>query len=680
MKKIIAVLFLISCSYLLHAQVWVSQGRITFGSTYFEVYQKNASWGMGQQFFGTNFYNGLSYKLHVKGEFYAVLFCGNEAVSKLDFTVEAHTQINKVKPASSGPPDGYLSDATGLLGTADEEECKGNEITVNGRKTHVRIRQLGIRKFMLLAVQPDGSEIPVSSSGVLLQSNQNISKKPAPDPNSYNNNPSQNNATKTYPDNNAQQQQQSQAIREQMLAKLEQSQKNFTNQFDNALEGVTDMIIQGMMRKSLRQDNASRTKRFAELEESVSTKNGLLVDCEHCSGNGYTSCKQCSGTGMVTCSNCFGTGKTFSGDVCVGCKGSGKSYCVYCNATGKYFCTYCSGTGKDFKEEYGSVSYSNTSPAGLNKSADLTGKSGVEMYAEAFELYSEGVNEHNSEAFTKAKILLEEAANNGYSSAMQLLGTFYQNGFGVPRDNSKGTSLYEKAADAGQIDALDFIGMLYEGGLNGYEKNLNKALQYYQKEEDELIKQKQFPGSDGNYSYLSRLAEYYNNDLETVQKKKANVMTSLGVAYFNGEGVSRDYIKAKNWWLKAAALKNMYAENNLGMMYAQGTGVEHNNTEAVKWYRLAAGQGYAEAEQNLGTMYSLGLGVQQNYSEAADWLQKAAVQGHIRAQFLLGIMYEDGKGVPKNRNTAIEWYRKAASENGENARYAKESLKRLGVN
>ena len=40
------------------------------------------------------------------------------------------------------------------------------------------------------------------------------------------------------------------------------------------------------------------------------------------------------------------------------------------------------------------------------------------------------------------------------------------------------------------------------------------------------------------------------------------------------------------------------AQNKLGMIYYNGEGVPKDYTEAIKWYRKAAEQGYAKSQNN----------------------------------------------------------------------------------
>ena len=73
-------------------------------------------------------------------------------------------------------------------------------------------------------------------------------------------------------------------------------------------------------------------------------------------------------------------------------------------------------------------------------------------------------------------------------------------------------------------------------------------------------------------------------------------------------------------------------------MYDNGRGVKQDYIKAVEWYQRAAEQGYAAAQYHLGVMYDNGQGVKQDYIKAVEWYQKAAEQGHAEAQFNLDLL------------------------------------------
>ena len=72
-------------------------------------------------------------------------------------------------------------------------------------------------------------------------------------------------------------------------------------------------------------------------------------------------------------------------------------------------------------------------------------------------------------------------------------------------------------------------------------------------------------------------------------------------------------------------------------MYYYGQGVKQDYIKAVEWYQKAAEQGVAQAQSNLGNRYYNGEGVKQDYHKAVEWYQKAAIQGDATAQFNLAL-------------------------------------------
>jgi len=151
---------------------WKPAIRETFGKVRFELYCKTGDWGYAQQFFAANFYSDIFYDIHVKAVFVATLTCGNEVTSNVDFTVKKYgsfTPVNTDKPEEL--PQGFGSDATGLVSSASDKDCPGREVLVegyNGNKTRDRISGLGIKKLELFAIQDDGSEVPISNNGEML--------------------------------------------------------------------------------------------------------------------------------------------------------------------------------------------------------------------------------------------------------------------------------------------------------------------------------------------------------------------------------------------------------------------------------------------------------------------------------------------------------------------------------
>jgi S1-C subfamily serine protease/tetratricopeptide (TPR) repeat protein len=98
------------------------------------------------------------------------------------------------------------------------------------------------------------------------------------------------------------------------------------------------------------------------------------------------------------------------------------------------------------------------------------------------------------------------------------------------------------------------------------------------------------------------------------------------------------------------------AQTSLGLNYWLGIGVRKDYAKAAYWYRKAADQGSAEAQDRLGDCYYRGEGVQQDYGEAVKWYRKAADQGDATGQFNLGVCYENGQGTPRSGVEAYKWF------------------------
>jgi TPR repeat protein len=163
----------------------------------------------------------------------------------------------------------------------------------------------------------------------------------------------------------------------------------------------------------------------------------------------------------------------------------------------------------------------------------------------------------------------------------------------------------------------------------------------------------------------------------------------LGVSYYNGEGVTQDYVEAMKWFRLAAGAQstdvkkstevmgteqqasegNLIAQYDLGVRYATGRGVPQDYAQAVKWFRLSADQGFSFAQYNLAVMYANGRGVPQDYAQAVKWYRLAADQGHTSAQYNLAFKYDKGEGVPQDYAQAVKWYRLAADQGHTSAQY-----------
>jgi len=128
------------------------------------------------------------------------------------------------------------------------------------------------------------------------------------------------------------------------------------------------------------------------------------------------------------------------------------------------------------------------------------------------------------------------------------------------------------------------------------------------------------------------------HEAEEAQRKRATnegnaeAMFNLGLLYANGQGVTQDYVRAREWYEKAAEKGFPRAMGNLGVLYHNDQGVAQDYAKAREWYEKAAANGNATAMLNLGQLYEEGWGVAQDYGKAREWYEKAADKGEPRAK------------------------------------------------
>lgn len=102
---------------------------------------------------------------------------------------------------------------------------------------------------------------------------------------------------------------------------------------------------------------------------------------------------------------------------------------------------------------------------------------------------------------------------------------------------------------------------------------------------------------------------------------------ALAMAYFDGEGLRRDYSLCFRYCLAAAEQGYPSATGMIGNFYTAATpkyGVcEYDPAQGVQWWRQSAENGNAGSQFNLATAYSTGNGIEKNELEAFIWASLA---------------------------------------------------------
>jgi hypothetical protein len=285
----------------------------------------------------------------------------------------------------------------------------------------------------------------------------------------------------------------------------------------------------------------------------------------------------------------------------------------------------------------------------------------------------------------RARMLLQEAWQDGISRSAVRLGAMNEHGEAGPKGGKAAETWYRKAAEQGDIMGQHYLGQLYRNGAPGIKRNGTESLKWHLK-----AAKAGYVGSQsvlgGMYSLGMGVRRDQAESLRwtrlAAEQGDMIAASNLGMDYYNGDGVERDYYEAEKW-LKLAEQGGMpLASNLLGLMYRDGKGVEQDYELAMRYFQKDAkdhGQhkGLSAAKYNIGKLYAEGLGVKLDYKEAAKWFKQAANQNNGYAMFSLAQLFEQGQGVKKDFDQAIRLYRKAAALKYVPA--AIERLKELGV-
>ncbi len=133
------------------------------------------------------------------------------------------------------------------------------------------------------------------------------------------------------------------------------------------------------------------------------------------------------------------------------------------------------------------------------------------------------------------------------------LGSMYDEGRGVPQDQTKAVALYQRACEGGAPAGCNSLGSMYGEG-RVVSRDLTKSMDLFRK------------ACEGGY---------------------AMGCSNLGLGYAQGKGVKQDYFQAVDLFRKACEGRYAIGCTDLGIAYQAGIGVRQNNAEALKYFGKA---------------------------------------------------------------------------------------------
>lgn len=140
-------------------------------------------------------------------------------------------------------------------------------------------------------------------------------------------------------------------------------------------------------------------------------------------------------------------------------------------------------------------------------------------------------------------------------------------------DSVQAYKYYKQSADAGNAIGYYMFGHALQHGI-GVEENTELSKETYRK----------------SVAMLNELL---------IQREDKILLNFLGSAYYWGDGVEQDRVKAAECYLRSAELGNPETQYKIATMYETGDGVEQDLDKAMLWYQQAAEQGWQAAIDRL---------------------------------------------------------------------------------
>lgn len=210
---------------------------------------------------------------------------------------------------------------------------------------------------------------------------------------------------------------------------------------------------------------------------------------------------------------------------------------------------------------------------------------------------------------------LRKAAEHGDVFAQYALAQRCQEGQGVPRDMREAVHWYRKAAGHGHVEAQFILAKILEQGEDGTLDQaeahawLQKAAQQGHQAAQAMLASEKWKEVVPHPPRVEEQPKHTHTAPDTLtdaaleamfqqaEEGDVNAQYNLGIMFYNGEGVEKDYAQAMQWFLAAASQGDAEAQFNLGIMIGRGEGVKKDPKISRQWFEKAAEQGHAEATE-----------------------------------------------------------------------------------
>ena len=233
----------------------------------------------------------------------------------------------------------------------------------------------------------------------------------------------------------------------------------------------------------------------------------------------------------------------------------------------------------------------------------FAGSAAAQVADEADEptLYERGELAYQQQDWGNALRWFVQAANQGDSSAQNMIGEMYGRGEGVGQNDAEALRWFTLAAEQKNHEAETNLGITYREGY-GVTRNYDQA-----------------------YAWLSLAAK----------AQYPAAIYHLGVMYEHEMLIAEDEDVWIDMYEHAAELGYGPAQARIGHMYENGVVFDQSYDDAIYWYNLATSNGETTAIISLAQLYINGEGVTQDLVQAHALLTVASFLGNRGAAPLI---------------------------------------------
>lgn len=267
-------------------------------------------------------------------------------------------------------------------------------------------------------------------------------------------------------------------------------------------------------------------------------------------------------------------------------------------------------------------------------------------------LYDEGV--HVSRDATIAATWYQKAADKNHAGALTKLGFMSLRGDGVEPNMSAGVMSLRRAADMGMPEGLEELTTIVR---NQVSQDIDKKYPLTKRGDDIAIRR--FDGQVFRGTFMKVSDTTLSMRTDSGQEDIPLGDVDIGNRIRTDKAFRELFVKARIEENLAADMESMrppldpsalqsfadielaaekgyvLAQRQLGLAYFSGNGVRKDYPSAFVWFRVASLQGDPVAQYSLGWMYFQGYGIAPNESAAIGWMSRAADQNHPKAKAFL---------------------------------------------